>query len=368
MHRLPLAMTAAVFVALMTARAQASPKLGDQAPKLGVSGWIGDKPESVPGDENAKDHVFVVTLWASWHNRSLAALPILNALQTNNADKGLIVIAISNEAQKDIEPHIKTDAKKPAYHALDGDVVATETWADDTDIPITYVISQKNVIAWKGDPTRHPGELEQVVRKLFEGTFDLEAARNAKDNEQKYQQLGAQLQTAYAMGKQKEAFKIVDKMIATKPKDLHAYFIKRQMIQQFNAYLQLPALLDLMERRFKDSASDLKQIIDVELSFPVGERNPGFLLRCADRLRSLTDERDADALSSIASVYAEFGMHDEAIDLMDKAVALTPPGESRHPMEMQLTYYKAIQRIRAKRSKKPKTAASAPSAEASESD
>lgn len=365
MRRAFLAAIAFAFYALHAATAMASPVLGDKAPALGISGWIGEKPESVPGDDKAKGHVFVITLWASWHNRSLAVLPLLHELQTENADKGLIVIAISNEEQGDIEPHIKTDAKKPAYFALDGNVTATEALADDTDIPITYVISQDNVVAWKGDVRRQPGEVEQVIRKLFDGTFDLEEARNARDNEQKYQALLGELQTAYAAGKEKDVFKIVDKLIATQPKELHPYLIKLQMIQLFHAYMLQPAHLSVIERRFSDSADDLNQIIDVELSFEVGNRSPAFLLRCADRLRDLTKERDPNALSKIASVYADLGLHDEAIAMLEKAVVIIPPGEARQPLELQLAYYRAVQHLKQQRTKKPKEPESAPSAEIS---
>lgn len=355
------------LIALMAPRADASPEIGDKAPPLGISGWLGDKPESLPGDEKAGEHVYVITLWASWHNRSLALLPLLHELQSDNADKGLIVIAISNEEADDIAPHIKTDAKKSAFFALDGNVTATETWADDTDIPIVYVLSQDNVVAWKGDPSRQPGEVEQVIRKLFDGTFDLEAAKNAEDNERKYQELMSQLQTAYSAGKEAEVFKIVDQMIAIKPAELHPYFIKRQMIQLFHSYMRLPAHISAMEIRFKDSPADLAKIIDVELNFEIGDRNPAFLMRCADRLSELTKDRDPTALTSIAAVYAEMGLHGEAIDLMKKAVVLMPPGEDRHPMEMQLAYYEAIERVRDQRSKKPKQTTTAPSAEDSKS-
>lgn len=370
MLRSRLILTSLVFVSVIAIRGvEASPQLGDKAPALGISGWVGEKPMSVPGDDKAKDHVFVVTMWAGWHNRSLSILPMMHQLQTDNADKGLIVVMISNEEAAEIEPHMKTETAKSAYFALDGDVTATETWADDNDVfPISYVISQNNIIAWKGDPSRHPGEIEQVVRKLFDGSFDLEAAKNAEDNDRKYEELTAQLQAAYGLNKEDDAFKIVDKMIATKPKELHPYFIKRQMIQQFNAYTRLPAHLSAMERVFKDSAADLARILEVELTFDVGDRNPAFMMRCADRLQSLTRGRDPTALVAIAGVWAELGMHGDAIELLEKAVVILPPGEERRPVEMQLAYYKAIERLREQRSKQPKEPASAPSAEKSKPD
>lgn len=363
-----LAILMSLPVVFHATRVTASPDLGDTAPELRISGWLGEKPPSVPGDENAKDHVFVVAMWASWHNRSLALIPMLHQLQTENADKGLLVIAVSNEEADEIAPHIKSELAKPAYFALETDAYATDTWADDVDIPIVYVISQKNVIAWKGDPNRRPGEIDQVIRKLNDGTFDLEAARNAEDNEQKYRELQAKLQTAYAMGKQDEAFTIVDQMIATKPTELHPYFIKRQMIQQFQAFFRLPAHLSAIERAFKDSASDLARIIEVELTFDVGDRNPGFMIRCADRLSALTRDRDPAALVTIATVNAELGLHADAISMLERAIVLLPPGDGRSPIEMRLAYYQAIVRMREQRKKKPKASIETPPADVSKSD
>ncbi|MCA9256929.1 MAG: hypothetical protein KDA33_14875, partial [Phycisphaerales bacterium] len=312
---------AVLFVAsLFAVRAEASPSLGDKAPKLNITGWVGEQPPSVPGDENANEHVFVVTMWAGWHNRSLSILPMMHQLQTDNADNGLIVIMISSEEPAEIEQYVTTDTAKSASFAVDGEAMATEAWADDTDIPISYVITKDNKIAWKGDVSRRPGELEQVVRKLFDGSFDLESARNAADNEQIYQELTQQLQTAYGMHKEEEAFKILDKMIAIKPKELHPYFIKRQIIQQFGAVMRMPTHLAAMERAFRDSAPDLTRILEVEFTFDIGDRQPGFMLRCADRLRELTKDRDPAALVAVAGIKAEFGDHDAAIELLEKAV------------------------------------------------
>ncbi|MCB9855138.1 MAG: hypothetical protein H6818_05570 [Phycisphaerales bacterium] len=362
-------LTSLALVSLIAIQAEASPNLGDKAPALGITGWVGEKPASVPGDENAKDHVFVVTIWAGWHNRSLSILPTMHQLQTDNADKGLIVVMVSAEDADEIQSHMKTDKAKSAFFAVDGDAVATDTWADDNDaFPISYVIGKDNLVAWKGDPSRHPGEIEQVVRKLFDGSFDLNAAKNEEDNDRKYEELTQQLQTAYGLGKEDEAFKIVDKMIATKPKELHPYFIKRQMIQQFNAYTRLPAHLSAMERVFKDSASDLARILEVELTFEVGDRNPAFMLRCADRLQTLTNGRDPNALVAIAAIWAELGMHAEAVELLEKVVVLLPPGEERRPVEMRLAYYKAIERLREQRSKQTKEPTSTPSADTSASE
>lgn len=334
-----------VAMSLFCSAALASPELGDDAPKLGITGWLGDAPASVPGDDKAKDHVFVVAFWASWHNRSLAVLPMLHELQTEFADKPLIVIAITNEEASDAAVHTKTDAANPASFALDGNVVATETWADDVDIPIAYVITKDNKIAWKGDPGRRPGEVSQTVRKVLDGSFDMEAARNADQTEQKFLELQNQLQAAFGTGKEPDVFKIIDEMIKLRPKDLHSYLIKRQMIHHFKSYQRLPALLSRIEKVFADSPPDLARLIDVELTFEYENRHAPFMMRCADRLRILVRDRDPYALDMIARVYAECGLFDEAVDNMEKAIAVSPPGEEKDGMKRRLAYLKTVRDI-----------------------
>lgn len=323
----------------------ASPAIAEEAPSLGPIGWIGDEPPSYPTHEKSGEYIFVVEMFASWNRESTQSLELLKAIAEQHSKAKVLVLAISNEELETVGP-IAEQLKIPGLHfGLDVDVVATNNFADDVDIPVLYVIGQDGKIAWKGNPIATPDPMNETILKLTEGTFDMESATNAELRERKYAALQQELQAAYQQDKEDDVFRILDEMIKTKPDFLHPYLIKRQAIVGFGAYQRLPAHMSILERRFSKSSADLMQLINVEMSLDLGDRNPRFLMRCAEKLLELTERKDPDAYQIAAGVYAEVGLYDRAIDALDKAADLVTDGALIPPIEKKISYYKTLKKI-----------------------
>jgi len=338
----------AAVLCLCASRLDASPGIGDDAPTLGPIHWIGEKPPAVPTGENAGEYVIAVEMFASWNTDSLNSLPILTEMATAFADQNVILLVITNEEPEGVaELAEQITQQKGIYFGCDLEIVATENWADDIDIlPMMYVMTKDGKVAWRGNPVKARTAAEQVLRELSQGEFDMSDATNAQLREQRYALLEGDLRAAYQDNDKEAIFRILNQMIATKPTFLHPYVIKRQTIINFGEYVRLPAHMSLTERRFADSIEDLIQLVDIERKLDPSERNLKFILRTIERLLVKTERKDAEVLQLAASVYADFGLFDKAVQLLDSAADATADPYEAMMCEKLIAYYENVINLR----------------------
>ncbi len=343
--------TAALVVAaicLCGSGLHASPGIGDDAPTLGPIQWLGDKPPAVPTGEKAGDYIIAVEMFASWNTDSMNSLSILTEMAAAFADQNVILLVITNEEPEGVaEIAEQVTQQKGIYFGCDVDIVATENWADDIDIlPMMYVMTKEGKIAWRGNPVNARTAAEQVLRDLSQGDFDMSDATNAQLRDMRYAQLESDLRAAYQDNDKQAIFRVLDQMIATKPTFLHPYSIKRQAIINFDEYTRLPAHMSVIERRFRDSPEDLAQLIENERSLDPAERNLKFMLRTAERLLVVTEREQPWALQTAARVYAEFGLFERAVNLLESAADATSEPMEMIVCERMMTYYRNVIKVR----------------------
>jgi len=176
---------AALVVAVGAARARAEGMLavGDAAPKLEVKEFI--KGEEVKKFEKGK--VYVVEFWATWCPPCRATIPHLTELQKKYKDVTFVGVSAFENDQKKVKPFVEEMGDKMAYRvALDDvpeggkrqDGKMAKNWmiaAKQDGIPTAFVIDGDGRVAWVG----HPMELEEPLKKIVAGKWDLEAAAKA---------------------------------------------------------------------------------------------------------------------------------------------------------------------------------------------
>lgn len=122
-------------------------KVNSQAPKITVSTWLTKQNKPIV----LKNKFIVLEFWATWCAPCLGALPHLNELQTRfKSQKDLIFLSITDENVEKIKrilPNFQfkstiiTDISEATHRAYKVEA-----------LPSTFLIDNKGVIKWIGDP------------------------------------------------------------------------------------------------------------------------------------------------------------------------------------------------------------------------
>lgn len=322
----------------------ASPAIGDKAPKVVAEKWYTTRPPALPGEEGARKHVFLVEFWATWCPPCLRSIPHLNDLHKKHAKDGLVVIGLSNEEASDIEPFVKDKAKMEYHVGSDSDMATWDPYMSDVEgIPHAYVVDRNNIVVWSGNPldTR---AMDHVIEQVLAGKFDVQAAMNAAAAEKKFEESLVELRAHLATRDAAKCFEIADKLLAVQPPRLQGYMIKRNLLKDFDRASEIPAFDELIEKTFRDSENDLRDLVEVEYNRNPSERNAGMMFRAVVRLNELTKGREATDLAMLAQIQSEMGLLDEAIRNQEQAVQLIEKEAAPH-YEKVLAYYKSIKRL-----------------------
>jgi thiol-disulfide isomerase/thioredoxin len=153
---IPAAGLAIVAVAAIAIRADGRstpltmllPSLRRAAPELT---WITESGQ--PGSiYDLKGKVVLVNFWATWCGPCRHELPMLSAMQTRYADRGLVVVYLSLEDREVVEPFLRA-------HPLTGTAARLEHASDYYQagkfFPITFLLARDGSIEkrWSGRPT-----------------------------------------------------------------------------------------------------------------------------------------------------------------------------------------------------------------------
>lgn len=164
--------------------------IGDAAPALTVEHWIKGPPVKVgPGG-----NIFVVEFWATWCGPCKRTIPHLTEVQKRFANRGVVVIGVSDEKLVTVQPFVAAQGESMAYRvAVDSSKRSFQNWHTafgDSGIPHAFVVNTNGMIMWHGFPNE---ELDRTLEKLLAGTFDLERAKNREAGDRLVVQYTAQV-------------------------------------------------------------------------------------------------------------------------------------------------------------------------------
>ncbi|HRU05816.1 MAG TPA: redoxin domain-containing protein [Candidatus Brocadiia bacterium] len=146
-----------VALALTTAlgawrQAAAEPKAGSVAPEISAAKWFNTEGEVSLA--KLKGKIVVVEFWATWCPPCRRSIPHINEIQKKYADKGVVIIGLSNEPASKVEPFIKqmnAGAKKQMEYIVgaeskDGDKYGVR------GIPHAFIVGPDGKVLWSGHP------------------------------------------------------------------------------------------------------------------------------------------------------------------------------------------------------------------------
>ncbi len=263
--------------------------IGDKAPALTIKEWVKGSPvtEFKPG------HAYVVEFWATWCGPCVRAFPHLSELQKQYDGKVTFIGVTSEDPNNNLEGVKKMVAEK-------GDKMAyTVAWDDgrttnkafmdaaqQRGIPCSFVINGEGTIAFIG----HPMELDPVLPKVLDGTFDMKAAREAKLEEAKTEALAMQWQRLMSAGKDEEASKVARQLMAETPLGKN------------------PQFLNSVAWTIVDPDGKVKNK-DLDLA-----------LEAAQLANKLTEGKDAAIMDTLAHAHAAKGDFARAIEVEKEAI------------------------------------------------
>lgn len=268
-------------------------------------------------------------------------MPHLNDISKKYADKGVVVTGLNifeeREPKDDsyvakVEKYVKDFGDGMSFNVVTDDPKGTnaDAWmkaSGNGGIPTTFVVDGKGTIIWIG----HPMELGSSLDKMLDGTYDLQAEKQKKEDAKKLQEemraKFAPINKAAAAKDYKTAVAEVDKIYA-KSGDMKTQLGMTKFMFLFNydepgAYKWAKVI---SEDFAKDDANMLNSIAwsIVDDAAKPERKKPDFPLaiKIAERANKLSKNENAFYMDTLGLAYFRGGQLKKAIVTQELAVAI----------------------------------------------
>jgi thiol-disulfide isomerase/thioredoxin len=304
--------------------------IGDKAPSVTVDHWI--KGDAIEGFEEGQ--VYVMEFWATWCGPCVTSMPHLSGVQEEYGDK-VKIIGVSSEKSTEIVTEFlaKTNKRDNKLNndrmrytvAVDPDRSTSRVFMEASNqrgIPTAFIINGNGQVAWIG----HPMSMDEPLKEVIEGTWDLEAAATAFRLEAEQENAMKEMNSVYQSARTSGDW---DAWIAAIDNFTTKYGENAQMEEaKFQAFLTgkkdkkaAYTWAKKMAKKSWDNAQFLNAmawgIVD---ETPEDLRDLDFALRVAKRASDLMDNKDPMILDTLARCYWDMGKKYKAIAWQEKAV------------------------------------------------
>ncbi|MCA9244761.1 MAG: redoxin family protein [Phycisphaerales bacterium] len=300
--------------AAVVATTWAAGDLGDPAPKLEIGKWV--KGEAVDLSKGKGKTIYVVEFWATWCPPCRASIPHLTELQKEYKDKNVVFIGVSDEPADTVSPFVDKQGDKMDYIvAVDNDKKETkQAWMGAYGIggiPHAFVVDKEGLVIWHG----HPMELDEPLKQIVEGKFDVKAAKEAA---KKQKALEEKMQQAFP--KVMQYFS----MVSSEGENKEAAAIGRALVKDYG---DVPAIMNHLSWNIM-TGEEVKHR-DMELALMAGQK-------AYDGAKE-----DPAIIDTYARALWENGKKAEAIQYQKKAVELCKDEIMKKDLERSLKRYES---------------------------
>ncbi len=161
-------------------------RIGSQAPRFKVSGWLKGAPVTLTKGKVSKGKIYVIENWATWCQPCIEQMPHLSELADTFSDShaksnnnktrhsvSVIAVNVEDTAIDKVQSFVDANDKDMRYPvAYDRSGYIQKQWiakAGLKGLPASFVVDTKGRIAWVG----HPEALGLVIHKLVAGQWNL---------------------------------------------------------------------------------------------------------------------------------------------------------------------------------------------------
>lgn len=319
------------ILALILAAASPAQTLapGADAPPLRIAAWL----KGEPIETFAPGTIHVIEFWATWCGPSLASIPHLSRLQAKWRGKGVRVVGVASadpHSSLDVTKALVADRSDGIDYAIAWDEgTATRdaymTAAGRTSTPCAFVVDGEGRIAFVG----HPLLLDAPIGGLLAGTWDPAKGQAKLDG---------------AMRRLAEVARDISTDTEAANARVAAFVAEFPMLGERVSKMQFDQLLAAgkVERAFRIGASITRLAIAqkdpialndvawaiVDPAVPLPRRDLDLAWRAADAAVTLTKEKDASLLDTLARVAFWKREYEKAAAIQEKAAALS--GDAAH--------------------------------------
>lgn len=359
---------------------------GQRATELERLVWLKGEPVKIFQKDDKEKKFIVIECWASWDRGSQLAIPVLAGIQKKYPDD-IVIIGISKEKKAGLNNYLKVNGKNIPYRiAHDPSGATLDIFSgEDSRIPLVLVIDKDGKVLYRG----HPMELENVIKNIIAGTFDLNKQQKISKLQQELQNF-LQLEDIrqvintsekilaldpandlamrvrlFVFESKKElpqALLFIDKQIAKNPETVPLYFIKLDLMQRTNVPVgSIQTYMKDIYEKFKDNPDALHQLAWIAVNqIRFGTAPLEVILKASKKsveLQRNNPEQDsaklANFLSTQAKTFYMAGLIDQAVTAQEKTCQLLKNEAGENEAKQLLAYYQDARKLNNKESGKP---------------
>jgi thiol-disulfide isomerase/thioredoxin len=323
-----------LLLALLLASPGYALSVGDKAPPVAADAWF-NGPAVNPAEPDGKT-TYIVEFWATWCPPCKKSIPHLNELQDRFAGQGVVIVGVSAEVPKTVEPFLKK--MKMRYRvAIDTNGANESTYMEGVrGIPYAFIVDKNGVVAWSGHPLDN---MDETLTEVLAGTYRMEEIRGVREKEQELQRLLMDQDF-------KGALKTVDKLIALDPKKFDYYEMKLGLLGQTRRPDQVKPLFAQTFKACQDSAKDLNTLAWMAATSPFMICDLELAWKAATRAAELSGRKESVVLDTLARVHYAAGAINEAMAIQQEALGVASNDEERDDLQATLNYYRSAAALR----------------------
>lgn len=314
--------------------------LGKPAPVLEVQEWLSGEPVTAW----ERGHVYVVDFWATWCRPCIEAMPHMNALAAEYADRPVTFIGLSSPDSRGNSLERTRQFVTEGAPGARGQSIKMEypvAWARgrttlqryaqtgwDQSIPHVFVINGEGRLAWHG----HPAEMDDALGAIVAGRFDIDA--HAAEETRRAQlktraaPLTREMNEKFRAGDMAGAIDVAGRIVemdAVLFSNIAAWRYER-MIQAGRAKDAANFAAGLIDGAWRDSPSALYGFA-YRISGGPDRGDLGMALRAAERANEITAGRRLNVLEVLSKIHAARNDLVRAREALGAAIKVAPESE-----------------------------------------
>jgi len=317
-------------------------EVGRAAPGLDIKKWFnGSETTIAPGK------VHIIEFWSTTNGGSRKAIPHLNDLHKRYAEKGLVIIGITDESVEAVDTFMRAQGSRMSYLVgVDRNKSTSRAWVQAAELkgpPASFVVDRSGRVVFIGTAL-HP-EFDRAVTLTLAGRYDPKKEKAARPA----------LEAAERAGKLRnwrQAYKHFDDVVA-----IDRAIFWHVMLRKFEMMLaeeqNREAAYAYLKQQMEEYAQDTEVLgaiardIAANPKYTAEQRDLDVAMAAATAMAQSAGGKSAESLSTMALVLNARGEHAEAVEKQMEAWMIATPEDKAEYRRILDRYRAATERAKA---------------------